>query len=212
MNVIIFDMDGTLVDSGKAIAVTINDMRKKVGLKSDLEEKFIIEVINDPNADYISAFYPNVKVTKELMSEFEIEFRKNYDLYAKIYDGVDEFLNNLKKDDFFIALASNAPKNSLEDILAKNKIYSYFDFIIGSNNEIPKKPDPTMLLEVLKKANNSQKSLFIGDSYKDMLAAKNANIPYLQVTWGFGLDMDEQDNVKTVEEAYKYILTLFYDK
>ncbi|NLK67131.1 MAG: HAD family hydrolase [Campylobacteraceae bacterium] len=215
MNIIIFDMDGTLIDSAKAITININDMRKKVGLEPNLEQDHIVRVINDPDANYLEEFYPGITVTKVMMDEFEVEFKKNYDLHARAYSGVKELLKSLKEKGFYIALASNAPQSSLEAVLIRNDIRPYFDYIIGYiADEIPKKPDPKMLLKVLEDAQSEQKdnikAIFIGDSHKDMLASKNANIPYLQVTWGFGSDIEGEKNVSNTKEAYNYILNYFY--
>ena len=61
----------------------------------------------------------------------------------------------------------------------------FFDEVIGAGKDIPQKPDPTML-HIACERTNAKKAMFVGDSMKDELAAKNAKMAYLQVSWGFG--------------------------
>ena len=139
MNLVIFDMDGTLVDSGKAITNTINTTRKELDLKPNLESDFIVKIINDPAKNYIREFYPGITPSQKLMDRFEVLFRQNYEKYATIYDGIKHLLEKLKKENIVIALASNAHSKSLEKILKKLEIFEYFDYIIGFDEENPKK-------------------------------------------------------------------------
>lgn len=211
MKLVIFDMDGTLVDSAKAITKTINETRKELGLDSNLESDFIIKIINDPDKKYIKEFYPGIIPTKELMLRFEELFRQNYAKYATLYNDIYELLKKLKDENFIITLASNAPKISLEKILKKLEIFDFFDYIIGSSKEIPKKPDPTMLINIINhyfENNKSFKAIFIGDSLKDKNAASNAKIEYLHANWGFGKGL--MDGANSPKDALKFILNYFY--
>ncbi|MCZ6160590.1 HAD family hydrolase [Campylobacter ureolyticus] len=211
MNLVIFDMDGTLVDSGKAITSTINTTRKELDLKPNLESDFIVKIINDPTKNYIKEFYPGITPSQKLMDRFEVLFRQNYEKYATIYGGIKHLLEKLKKENIAIALASNAPSKSLEKILKKLEIFEYFDYIIGFDEENPKKPDPTMLIKIINhhsKNNKSFKTIFISDSLKDKTASSNAKIQYLHANWGFGKGL--MQGVDTPNEALNSILNYFY--
>lgn len=211
MNLVIFDMDGTLVDSGKAITNTINTTRKELNLKPNLKSDFIVKIINDPTKNYIKEFYPGIIPSQKLMDRFEVLFRQNYEKYATIYGGIKHLLEKLKKENISIALASNAPSKSLEKILKKLEIFEYFDYIIGFDEENPKKPDPTMLIKIINhhsKNNKSFKTIFIGDSLKDKAASSNAKIQYLHANWGFGKGL--MQGVDTPNEALNSILNYFY--
>ncbi|CZE48315.1 HAD family hydrolase [Campylobacter geochelonis] len=214
MRVVIFDMDGTLINSAKAIEITINTTRKKLGLTPDLSSEFIVKTINDPSKNYAVEFYGLTNVAPELKMEFEKEFIKNYALYARLYDGVKELLEKLHQNGYFIALASNAPTVSLKAILEKNKVLELFDSVVGADKNTPQKPDPTMLFNVLKEASKIRPvkyACFVGDSIKDEKAATNANIPYLQVTWGFAEASTSFLSASSTKEAYELITNLFYD-
>lgn len=211
MNLVIFDMDGTLVDSGKAITSTINTTRKELDLKPNLESDFIVKIINDPTKNYIKEFYPSIAPSQKLMDRFEVLFRQNYEKYATIYGDIKHLLEKLKKENIAIALASNAPSKSLEKILKKLEIFEYFDYIIGFDEENPKKPDSTMLIKIINhhsKNNKSFKTIFIGDSLKDKAASSNAKIQYLHANWGFGKGL--MQGVDTPNEALNSILNYFY--
>lgn len=203
MKCVIFDMDGTLIDSAKAICVTVNEIRSEIGL-FDLQEQFIIKTINEPGENIAKRLYDIDNPNMKFRDNFELKFKINYAKFAKAYEGVDNMLGELKKDGNFIALASNAPQETLVAILKKAGILQFFDFIIGARADVPQKPDPTML-NLVRKIGEFDSVIFVGDSKKDELAARNANMAYLNVSWGFGDENRTCANVKNVDEALRYI-------
>ena len=80
----------------------------------------------------------------------------------------------------------------------------FFDLIVGADENVPQKPDPAMLNLILK-SGEFDKAIFVGDSKKDELVARNAGMKYLNVCWGFGSQSPSCDNVFTVAEAALYI-------
>ena len=206
MKTIIFDMDGTVLNSERAICESINHMRKWLGM-SELSSEFIIETINDMNKNSIVEFYGTDKIDANLRAEFERVYVENYKKFAVLYDGILELLQNCKKKGYFVALASNGPTQTLNGILKMVGVIEYFDFVVGADEKIPQKPDPKMLFEVMKNS-EFKKAIFLGDSNKDEMAAKNADIAYLQVIWGMGKSSPSAQNAKTTKEAWEIILAL----
>lgn len=202
--VIIFDMDGTILDSGDAIATTINTMRKKCGMNALLDKEFIIKTINNPAKDYILEFYGEMQITSRMRELFELEFVTNYHKFAKLYAGIEDLLKKCKEEGYYLALASNAPSIMLKGILQKNGVLELFDAVVGSDHGTPEKPDPAMIFKVMDMA-KSKNALFIGDSIKDKSAAINAKCGYLQVTWGFGTKFNDCYNAQTPEKAWEII-------
>ncbi|OPA76505.1 haloacid dehalogenase [Campylobacter pinnipediorum subsp. pinnipediorum] len=203
MKVVIFDMDGTVIDSSTAIEKTINGIRKDMGL-DELAKAYITKVINEPGRNLAFDLYGIQTPSTSLKKGFEAEFEKNYDLYATTYNGVKELLQKCKDNDYKIVLASNAPEKTLSKILEKNEILHFFDEVIGASKDVPEKPDPTMLNLAIDKT-GATKAVFVGDSLKDKMAADNAKIDYIQVNWGFGVAIESKYSADTTDQAWQLI-------
>ena len=87
-----------------------------------------------------------------------------------LYDGIDGLLRHCKSSGYFVALASNAPAYTLQEILKKTGSRELFDLVVGADERTPSKPDPTMLLRTIARSPH-KKAIFLGDSKKDELAA-----------------------------------------
>lgn len=201
--VIIFDMDGTLIDSAKAICETINYIRKGLNMPI-LANDDIIEIINNPTKNYMIEFYGVERISNNMMKIFEEEYQKNYFLHATIYNEALNLIEYCQDMNYKMAVASNAPNSSLNQILTNAKILDKFDMIVGASDTIPCKPAPDMLNLIIDRLGSQ--ATFIGDSYKDALAAKNANIPYINVIWGRDDKIQDAINCKTAKEVIEKIL------
>lgn len=201
--IVIFDMDGTLIDSDIAICQTVNYVRKESNLEP-LANDEILEIVNNPSINPIKTLYNIDKPSAGMRYIFNNLFNENYMKYARAYDEAKKLLELCKEEKFKIALATNAPHKQIESILKVCKIEEYFDFTIGSSDKVPQKPDPYML-NLIKDKFDCKSSIFIGDSKKDFLAAKNANMPYVQVIWGTSRLIDGVLNSKDSKEIIKFI-------
>ncbi|RDU73084.1 HAD family hydrolase [Helicobacter aurati] len=179
---VIFDMDGTLLDSEPSICGAVNEIRESLGF-SKLSDENILHTIHTPSLNCAEVFY-NIKdfPHKSYKVGFEKYFSKHYE-NATLFDGVDEMLKTCKERKYFLAIASNAPHSGLKPILQKHKIAEFFDVIIGTDSHIESKPNPMMIYRILQNA-PFKSSVFVGNCIKDEGAATNANIPYLQAKWG----------------------------
>ncbi|MCW1360389.1 HAD family hydrolase [Campylobacter sp. US33a] len=179
---IIFDMDGTLIDSANAITQAVNEIRNELGLEA-LERSYIMNIVNTPNLDWAKILYGFNEFNHQSFKEgYEKYFLKHYKQSVVLFEGVKDVLEFCKNKNCYLAIATNAPQSSLNPILEKHEIMPYFHKILGVNFDIEPKPSP-MMANLIKEQAWYEKSIFIGDSKKDEECALNAKMPYLQAKW-----------------------------
>ena len=208
MNLIIFDMDGTLIDSGNVITNTINYVRGNFGLEP-MDKTIILKNLNNPDINSAKFFYGTSEFTKEQTALFSKYYDKHCISDIVLYDGIKDLLTTLK-DKYILSVATNANEQFAHKMLEFLGIKDYFSFIAAADMVKNPKPKPDMLHLCCKSLGiNQQNVILIGDSNKDKLAAKAANIDYILVNWGFsdyGLD---DDVVTKVDQLYKKIENKF---
>ncbi|AXH15143.1 HAD family hydrolase [Malaciobacter mytili] len=197
MRLIMFDMDGTLVNSSKAITNTINYVRENIGL-TRLEDKFILEKVNDPSINSAEFFYGTPDFTDEQVFLFEEYYNEHCLTDLELYDGIAKLIDDLKSD-FVLAVATNANSQYAKKMLDHVGIGSYFPTILGYDSVVNPKPHPEMVNKILDKHNilniNAQ---LIGDSHKDIMAATKAGVDSVLVNWGF--TDHKEDAIETIQE------------
>lgn len=204
MKLIIFDMDGTIVNSGAMIAKTINFVRKNIGLE-EMEQNIILSHINNPNINPANFFYNSDIFTDEQTKLFCEYYDKNCIIGVEIYDGIVELLEDLKQN-YTLSIATNASTVFAEKILNHLEIKKYFTKIVGADLVKEAKPNPEMLLKTIdelgaKKSN----TILVGDSQKDKLASQKAKIDSILVNWGFSnYDKNAVDDVKELKKLINY--------
>jgi len=196
---IIFDMDGTLVNSGVMIAKTINFVRQNIGLEP-LDPTIMLEKINDPHINSAQYFYGTQEFTQEQTDLFGKYYHENCIVGVELYDGIYELLEELSKK-FQLSIATNASSVFANKILKHLNIYKFFDYVVGHDMVEESKPDPQMIFKIMDKFNlTNNECLLIGDSYKDLYAAQNAQIDCILVNWGFSDHKNNPDAIHTVEQ------------
>lgn len=206
MSLIMFDMDGTLINSGNMIANTVNHVRQNLGLEI-LEKKFILENVNDPNVNSASFFYKTSTFTQEQRVLFETYYSENCLKELVIYEGIKDLLEELK-DDFILSVATNANSGFANKMLEHLNLSSYFSSVLGFNDVKKAKPHPEMINKILDIHNiDKEKAQVIGDSHKDIQAASNAGVDSVLVNWGFSTYSKNAAN--NVEELRKEIYKKF---
>ena len=200
---IIFDMDGTLVDSSITIVNAINHVRSNLRL-DNMERELILEKVNDPHLNPAEFFYEVPAFTTDHEQWFSSYYTDNHKQELQLYNGITELLKNLKENGYALAVATNAYRGSTLESLSHLKVLEYFDSI-ACYDDVPKgKPSPDMLkknLEDLKVS--TQECIFVGDSERDLLASEAINMDYLMVNWGFS---DYEDAIHSVEKLQETLL------
>jgi len=208
--IVIFDLDGTLVDSSDNISSAINFVRADSGLPP-LHKDFITSNINKDDINPAEVFYGTNVFTarqKELFETFYLDICTN-SLMA--YDGVVGALERFKKGGFYLSVATNGASMFAVKMLASLKIDSFFDHLVGADLVESPKPNPDMLNLILDRyayGSGDFVPFMVGDSIKDIKSAARAGVKSAFASWGFGEDVDgadiRLDNASEIELLFEY--------
>jgi len=194
---IIFDMDGTVVNTGTMIAKTINYVRKHMNLEP-MPEKEMLQNLNDPDINGAEFFYGTKYFTDEQTKLFEEYYHENCIVGVELYDGMRELLDECSKK-YTLSIATNAHTDFAKKILSHLEVDNHFSMIIGADKVKKPKPHPEMVIKTMQKLMFDKKNaILIGDSLKDKQSAISAGIEYKLVNWGFS---EHTENViESIEE------------
>lgn len=203
---IIFDLDGTLVNSIEGLAYSMNNVLRMLKLPTHSIEEYKTFVGKGIKKLVFNALPEEYRSDKYVSScnEFMLEdYLSNWEKNMQIYDGITELLDELKKRGILIAINTN--KNQKIVDLIEKKTLKKWDFfsVNGLTPFTEKKPDPSSALSIVKKANVlPSETIFIGDSEIDIMTAKNAGMYSVSVLWGY----------RSKEELVKYEPDTFIEK
>ena len=187
---VLFDLDGTLVDTAPDLIRAHNHVMKKFGYPT----KSINELKNavGKGAKAIMAKgngkweWFDEKIKNEMTDEFLSFYKKNILHESTLLNGVKEFLKWCKNQNISMAVCTNKTEHLAIDLLKKIEIYDFFEYVSGHNTFEYCKPDPRHLLSTIEMLNGDKdKSIMIGDSETDANAAKEAEIPMILLKYGY---------------------------
>ncbi len=191
---IIFDLDGTLLDTLEDLADSLNTVLQDMKLPTHPVEAYRYFVGNGA-AKLVSRALPdeenNAKVKEDCLQRFIDVYKKNWNNKTKPYPGVTQLLDNLTAQQIKIAVLTNKPQDFAE-ICVKEFLPNWeFDAILGQREGIPMKPDPAGPREIVQNFNlNPENFLYLGDSNVDMKTANSAGIFAVGATWGFRFEQE----------------------
>ena len=186
---ILFDLDGTLVDTAPDLMGAHNHVMKKFGYpqKSLGDIKHIAGrgawiMMQRTFRDEIK----DEKLKKAMVKEFIDYYAKNIDKGSKPIKGVVNFLEWAKSNQILMGVCTNKQERLAIDLLKKINLSQYFEYIAGSDTFEFNKPDPRHLTNVIEIIGGSvNKSIMVGDSEVDSQSAQNAKIPFILVEEGY---------------------------
>ena len=188
-NILLFDLDGTLIDSKRTIAMYFIRTLDQLKIPHFLTEKKVSENLENSFEDINREFELNMNE-----KEFKIfvdAYRKNYlkDPLpgTKIYPWVKRILASLKKKNFKLALATGKQTEVAQKSLKDMKLDMYFDHIQGWEPGLKAKPEPDILKRAVKKISGLENNaVMIGDTHIDIQAGQALGMPTIAVLYGFG--------------------------
>lgn len=184
---VIFDLDGTLVDSRFDLANAINLMRQDYKLESLSLEKITSYIGNGATKLCERALAGTEHNVIEAVDRFKAHYRRHLTDHTICYPGVEPGLEVLHAADMPCAVVTNKPQEEAESILRDLGIAQYFALIVGGGGNFPLKPNPAALLYFAKENGSNPANCFmVGDHYTDLEAGFNAGMKTLFVKWGFG--------------------------
>ncbi|MFJ9990517.1 phosphoglycolate phosphatase [Pseudomonas putida] len=198
---VMFDLDGTLIDSVPDLAAAVDRMLLELGRPPaglDAVRQWVgngAEVlVRRALAGGIEHDTVDAQLAERALALFMEAYGESHELTV-VYPGVRDTLRWLRKQGVEMALITNKPERFVGPLLDQMKIGRYFRWIIGGDTLPQKKPDPAALLFVMKMAGIApEQSLFVGDSRSDVQAARAAGVKSVGLTYGYnhGRPIDEE--------------------
>ena len=184
---IIYDLDGTLINSSKDIINSFNYAFKTNNIKTKVNKEYFLN-----NANLGSKYFIKKAVKKKKINiqKVQIDFQKHYDFnfykHTTLKDGVKEFLKFTKKKNYNNILCTNKKAKIATKILKKYKIYNYFNFIIGYDTFKETKPEFKFVKKVFKIFQlDCLHTIMIGDTEVDSIMANRAKIKFFLIKNGY---------------------------
>ena len=200
---VLFDLDGTLVNSLYDLAAATNYCLENEGLATHDLEKYRYFIGNGiPNL--IERALPEGQKTPERIEEVKEKFLRRYSEHCcdktAPYEGIPELIATLKQRGIKVAIITNKAQ-SMTDIIVKKLFCDDFVYVLGKREDFPLKPDPSSARYLMEKLSLTPETcLFVGDSGVDMQTALNAGIKSVGVLWGF------REREELLENGANYII------
>ncbi|MDP4985666.1 phosphoglycolate phosphatase [Pseudoalteromonas tunicata] len=190
---IIFDLDGTLIDSAPDLALTINLMLADLQLEP-VDESLIRTWVGNGAQVLVERALAHAYLSKpvelslidDALAIFLNHYQHNLVVKSRLYPDVYRTLTTLKQQGFTLALITNKPERFIAPILAAMELNSLFSYVLGGDSLARKKPDPLPLITACQQLDFSvEQAVMVGDSKNDILAAKAANMQSVGLTYGY---------------------------
>ena len=187
INAVIFDMDGTTLDTLIDLSDAVNYVLEKYQMPTHKINEYRQYFGNGIKYAFNCAVTRETK--EETVDEMVKVFKSYYDIHCldntRPYDGILELMKELKEHNYKIAIVSNKIDSAVQE-LHQRFFKDYVDIAIGEKPGIKRKPAPDMVIEALDKLGiNKKEAIYVGDSEVDYQTAVNSELPCILVLWGF---------------------------
>lgn len=213
MRLIVFDLDGTLLNSLEDLADSANWVLEQHGFPTHPVDAYRY-FVGDGVRKLIERILPQEERTEARIEQCRQEFVAYYKVHMEdktsVYEGITELLVELKNRGLKIAVATNKVHIAVKPLMEKYFPEIRFDSMIGQREGIPVKPAPQIMYDILKETGcSASEALHVGDTATDMQLAHNAGVTPVGVLWGYRLLKELQEaGAKFIIEKPKELLGL----
>lgn len=190
-SIVVFDLDGTLVDSAWDLIATLNKVIALEGLPP-ISRDYVGHLVGQGALKMLDKAFGHYDkpLSEDVRLRLHKQFLEIYEAHltdeTRPFDGVLDLLDALKADDWIMAVCTNKYEGMSKKLLRQLSMDHYFAAICGSDTFPVRKPDPKHLLGTIEMAGgNTNKAIMVGDSETDTKTAKAADIPVIGVTFGY---------------------------
>lgn len=198
---VIFDLDGSLIDSLADLGEAVNHAIRLAGFPEHSLQEYRKMVGHGVRNLVMQALPPQFQADEPLIDRCLASFKEYYtahiDVHTRPYPGMVELLNELHNAGVLLAVASNKFQSGTEYLVSTLFPGIPFVAILGNRDGYPLKPDPGIVGEALRKADiTAADAVLVGDSLTDMKTAANGGVRGIAVSWGY----------RTLEPSADYVL------
>ncbi len=209
---ILFDVDGTLLDSKEGIINSYKYALSHFGISIE-EDEVLYKLIGPPLREAFSKYYKFNEEDTELAVKLFREYYKEKGLFQnKLYEGITILLEDLSKLNKNLIIATSKAEVITRKTLQNLGIYKYFSFVCGSTLDGTRSKKSQIIQYVLEKNNLEKDScVMIGDTFYDVIGAKETNIDSIGVLYGYGTyDELKKENPTYIIESIRELHTILY--
>ncbi len=186
---VLFDLDGTLINTLEDISNAVNRVLIERGFPTHTKDAYRY-FVGDGAARLIMRALPievqNDETIEVCLQAFKEDYARNWNVKTKLYEGVSEMLDTLASHNMQMAILSNKPHEFTEQCVSEFLPHWNFQVVLGQQDPLPLKPDPRSALEIARRLEVlPEETLYLGDTSIDMNTAKAAGMFPVGALWGF---------------------------
>lgn len=185
---IIFDFDGTLVDTKQQILFCFQESIKRLNLPKCTPEACTSTIGLPLKEAFIKLVRADDELANLCVQTYENVFRETRNHFpTTLFPQVSETIHALHRQNILTTVASSRQSSSIKHMLAERNLDAFFPYILGNDSVTEHKPKPEPVLKTMRELSlNAQETVVVGDTWFDMAMAKNAHVKAIGVTYGVG--------------------------